>query len=102
MPQNDLKKTTMHDKPYASALGNLMYAQVYIHPDISFIVGVLGRYLSNPDMDHWIAVKRVMRCLKRTNDYMLIYRRSENLEIIRYSDSDFMAYGCETLSLSFV
>ena len=88
----------MHDKPYALALGNLMYAQVYIHPDISFIVGVLGRYLSNPDMDHWIAVKRIMRYLKRTKDYMLIYQRSENLEIIRYSDSDFMAYGCETVT----
>ena len=77
-PENDLERTAMHDKPYALALGNLMYAQVYIYPDISFIVGVLGRYLSNPAMDHWIAVKHVMRCLKRTKDYMLIYRRSEN------------------------
>ena len=104
-PKNDLERTTiMHDKPYASALGSLMYTQVCTRPDISFIVKVLGRYLSNPGMDHWIAVKRVMRYLKRTKDYMLIYRRSENLEIIRNSDSDFdfMAYGCETLSLNFI
>ena len=69
----------MHDKPYASALGNLMYTQVCTHFDISFIVGVLGRYLSNPSIDHWIAVKRVMRYLKRTKDYMLIYWKSEKI-----------------------
>ncbi|KAL1360494.1 hypothetical protein AAHE18_04G180600 [Arachis hypogaea] len=92
-PKNDLERTAMHDKPYASALGSLMYAQVCTRPDISFVVGVLGRYLSNPDMDHWTAVKRVMRYLKRTKDYMLTYRRSENLEIIGYSDFDFV--GCQ-------
>jgi len=50
----------MHDKPYTSAIESLMYAQVCTHPDIAFIVGVLGRYLSNPGMDHWTTVKRVM------------------------------------------
>ncbi|KAL1338001.1 hypothetical protein AAHE18_10G179200 [Arachis hypogaea] len=92
-PKNDLERTAMHDKPYASALGSLMYAQVCTRLDISFIVKVLGRYLSNPGMDHWTAVKRVMCYLKRTKDYMLTYRRSENLEIIGYSDSDFA--GCQ-------
>ncbi|KAL1351196.1 hypothetical protein AAHE18_06G079400 [Arachis hypogaea] len=97
-PKNDLERTAMHDKPYASALGSLMYAQVYTRPDISFIVGVLDRYLSNRGMDHWIIVKRIMRYLKRTKDYMLTYRRSENLEIIGYSDSNFV--GCQDSSSS--
>ena len=30
-----------------------------------------------------------MRYLKRTKDYMLLYRRSNQLEITGYSDSDF-------------
>ena len=46
-PKNALQKI-----PYASAVGSLMYAQVYTRPDIVFIVGMLGRYLSNPGMDH--------------------------------------------------
>ena len=66
-----------------------MYAQVCMCPDIAYIVGVLGWYLSNPGMDHWKAAKRVMRYLQRTKDYMLTYRRSDQLEIIGYSDSDF-------------
>jgi len=36
----------MNHKPYGSAIGNLMYAQVYTRPDTIFIVRVLGRYLS--------------------------------------------------------
>ncbi|MCI27252.1 hypothetical protein A2U01_0048450, partial [Trifolium medium] len=82
----------MHKFPYASALGSLMYAQVCTRPDLVFIVGVLGRYLSNPGIQHWIVVKRVMRYLKSTRDFVLTYRKSDNLEIIGYSDSDFA--GC--------
>ena len=77
----------MQKIPYASAVGSLMYAQVCTCPDIAYIVGVLGRYLINPGMDHWKAAKRVMRYLKRTKDYMLTYRRSDQLEIAGYSDS---------------
>ena len=29
-----------------------MYVQVCTRPDIAYIVGMLGRYLSNPKMDH--------------------------------------------------
>ena len=79
--------------PYASTVGSLIYAQVCTRPDIAYIVGVLGRYLSNPGMDHWKAAKRVMRYLKRTRGYMLTYRRSDQLEIIGFSDSDFA--GCQ-------
>ena len=53
---------------------------------------MLGRYLSNPGNDHWIATKRVMRYLQRTKHYMLTYRKSDQLEIIGYFDSYFA--GC--------
>jgi len=75
-----------------------MYAQVCTRPDIAFIVGVLGRYLSNPGMDHWRAAKRVMRYLKKTRDYMLTCRKSDSLEIIGYSDSNFG--GCQDIGRS--
>jgi len=66
-----------------------MYAQFFTRLNIAFIVGMLGRYLNNPDMDHWKATKWVMRYLQRTKDYMLTYRRSDQLEIIGYSDSNY-------------
>ncbi|KAL5824162.1 hypothetical protein ACOSQ3_020225 [Xanthoceras sorbifolium] len=91
-PKNDLEREQMKNIPYASAVGSLMYAQVCTRPDIAFVVGMLGRYQSNPGLDHWKAVKKVMRYLQGTKDYMLMYRRTDNLEVIGYSDSDFA--GC--------
>jgi len=44
-------------------------------------------------MDHWKAAKRVMRYSKRTRGYMLTYKRSDQLEITGFSDSDFA--GCQ-------
>jgi hypothetical protein len=59
---------------------------------------MLGRYLSNPGMDHWIAAKRVMRYLQRTKDYMLTYRKSDHFEVVGYSDSNFA--GCQDSRMS--
>ena len=89
-PKNELEKKDMERFPYASAVGSLMYAQVCARPNIAYSVGMLGRYLSNPGMDHWKKAKQVMRYLQRTKDYMLTYRRSNHLEIVGYSDFDFM------------
>ena len=62
-PKTDLEIKEMEKFPYASAVGSLMYTQVCTRPDIAYIVGMLGRYLSNPGTDHWKAAKRVMRYL---------------------------------------
>ena len=43
-------------------------------------------------MAYWKAAKQVLRYLQRTKNYMLTYTKSEELEIIGYSDSDFA--GC--------
>ncbi|XP_070035119.1 secreted RxLR effector protein 161-like [Nicotiana tabacum] len=53
---------------------------------------MLGRYQSNPVIDHWKVAKKVLRYLKGTKDCMLMYRRSKHLEAIGYSDSYFV--GC--------
>ncbi|KAL6334583.1 hypothetical protein AAG906_019085 [Vitis piasezkii] len=50
-PKNELERKDMERFSYASAVGSLMYAQVCTHPDIAYIVGMLGRYLSNPAGD---------------------------------------------------
>lgn len=77
----------MQKIPYASVVGSLKYAQVCTRPDIASIKGMLGIYLSNPGADHWKAAKRVLRDLQRTKDYVLTYRRSDQLEIFGYTDS---------------
>jgi hypothetical protein len=91
-PNNEYEASHMRAIPYASAVGSIMYAQVCTRPDLAFVTGMLGRYQSNPGPDHWKAVKKVLRYLQGTKSYMLTYRRSNNLEIIGYSDADFA--GC--------
>ena len=53
---------------------------------------MLGRYQSNLGIDHWKVAKKVMRYLQGTKDYILMYKRTDNLEVIGYSDSDYA--GC--------
>ncbi|XP_035546966.1 secreted RxLR effector protein 161-like [Juglans regia] len=82
----------MAKTPYASVVGSLIYGQICTRPDISFAVGMLGRYQSNPGMSHWKATKRVLRYLQGTKDYQLTFKRIDILEVTGYSDSDFA--GC--------
>ena len=91
-PKNDLEWEQMKNIPYAYVVGSLMYAQVCTRLDIAFAVGMFGRYQSNPGIDHWKASKKVMRYLQGTKDYMLMYKQTNNLEVIGYSDSDYV--GC--------
>jgi len=86
MSQSNNERTQMQLVPYASIVGNLMYAQVCTRPDIAYVVGVLGRYLSDLGLSHWTAAKKVLRYLKGTKDFMLTYRRSNILDVVGYSD----------------
>ena len=86
---NDFEVKQMQKIPYALPGGSLIYAQVCTSLDIAYMVGMLGRYLSNPGTDHWKMAKQVMRYLQRTKHYSLTYKRSNQLEIVGYSESDF-------------
>ena len=51
-PKNKYKLEQIKAVPYASAVRSLRYAQVCTRPDLSFVTGVLGRYQSNPGIEH--------------------------------------------------
>jgi hypothetical protein len=79
----------MKNIPYASAIGSLLFAQVCTRPDIAMAVGMLGRYQSNPGMEHWKAAKKVTQYLQGTKDYSLTFKHTDHLEVVGYSDSKF-------------
>ncbi|GJV76649.1 zinc finger, CCHC-type containing protein [Tanacetum coccineum] len=58
---------------YFRVIGFLMYAMTCTRPDIAFVVGKLSRYTSNPGTQHWQAIQRVLKYLKKTMDYRLTY-----------------------------
>nr|GEV88525.1 zinc finger, CCHC-type [Tanacetum cinerariifolium] len=58
---------------YSRVIGYLMYAMTCIRPNIVFAVGKLSRYTSNPGTQHWQAIQRELKYLKKTLDYRLVY-----------------------------
>jgi hypothetical protein len=56
-PKNKYESDQMKSITYASAVGSLMYAQVCTRPDIAFIIGLLGRFQTNPGLKQKEAVK---------------------------------------------
>ena len=51
---------------YAQAISSLMYVMNCTRSDIAYAVSKLSRYTSNPGPDHWKAIVRVLRYLKKT------------------------------------
>ena len=87
-PKTLKQKERMSRIPFALAVGSLMYAMLCTRPDICYAMGIVSRYQSYPGEEHWIAVKHILKYLRRTRDYMLVYS-SGSLETIGYTDSDF-------------
>jgi hypothetical protein len=88
-PRNQYEIDQMKTVPYASAVGSVQYAQVCTRPDLAFVTGILGRFQSNPGIEHWKMVKKALRYVQGTKDLILTCRRFEFLVIEGYSNSDF-------------
>ena len=71
--------------PYSSASENLMYVVMCTRPNIIMSLGWLAGYRRILAFAHWKVVKRVLRYLKGTTDYMLCYQASYLL-LIGYSE----------------
>jgi hypothetical protein len=91
-PRNQYEIDQMKSVPYVLTVGSLMYAQLRTRPNLAFVIGMLDRYQKNLGIDHWNGIKKGLRYIQGTNDLMLTYERSDHLEIVGYSDSDFV--GC--------
>lgn len=50
---------------YRSIVGSLQYLS-FTRPDIAFVVNKVFQFMQAPSVDHWAAVKRIIRYLKHT------------------------------------
>ena len=60
---------------YSCIIGSLLYVMNCTRPDIAYSVSKLSRYTSNPGVDHWKAIIRVLRYLRYTQNHGLHYTR---------------------------
>ncbi|XP_062119033.1 secreted RxLR effector protein 161-like [Humulus lupulus] len=89
-PKDEDTRSEMDKIPYAMAVGCLMYIMVSTRPDIAHSLSILSCFMSNPGMEHWNALKWLLRYLKGTAKFGLVYQRSNGaLTLNGYVDADF-------------
>ena len=59
-------------KMYQQIVGKLIYLTI-TRPDIAFSVGIVSRYMQEPMKAHMVIVKRILRYIKGTLEYGLLY-----------------------------
>lgn len=79
------------DVPFRSLVGSLAYLADTSRPDIAKAVNVLSRKVCEPTVSDWIRAIHVLRYLKLTIDYGILYRfgRTAPNSLSSYSDSDY-------------
>ena len=84
----------MKSYPYREIVGSLLYV-THTRFDISHSVNMLARYLNNPGIKHWEAAQQVIKYLKGTATYGLLYTGYESdgitvksINMHAYTDAD--------------
>ncbi|XP_020211192.1 uncharacterized protein LOC109796007 [Cajanus cajan] len=72
---------------YRSIVGGLQYITI-TRPELSFSINRVCQFMHNPQEHHWKAVKRILRYLQGTVHYGLHLKKSSQLNLTAYSDSD--------------
>ena len=88
LPKTSEEMAEMAKVPYASAIGSLMYAILCTRLDIAYAVSMTSRFQSNPGLEDWVAVKAILKYLRRTKDSVLIYGGGD-LQLTGFTNSDF-------------
>ena len=72
---------------YREIVGSLIYLMTCTRPDICYIVSILSQFMSKPTMAHLNLAKFVLRYIKGSSNFGLIYSKCEKLDLIGYSDA---------------
>ena len=74
---------------YRAAVGHLIWL-LHTRPDISYAVGEVAKYVQNPGVAHFVALKRIFRYLRGTSRFGLLFKpsSSNDIELVGFSDSD--------------
>ena len=100
--KSDEDHVFMRDIPYRQAVGSLLWLALCSRPDISYAVGQVAKFNSNPGPDHWKAVLRIFRYLKFTGPMGIVYKYSvtnvDNQLVMFRSANDLGGLGNPVLS----
>ena len=71
-----------HDKAkYEALIGSITYAVTGTRPDLAQALGSLSQFCSNPGTEHWVAAKRILRYIKGSLNYGIVYDGSKEKDV---------------------
>ena len=87
--KNQTKASPNDINQYQKEIGSLLYLALKTRVDITFPIIYCSRYMNNPSIEHFTALKRVWKYLLGSSKLGLIYNcYGDNLYIKGYCDSD--------------
>ncbi|XP_066337270.1 secreted RxLR effector protein 161-like [Miscanthus floridulus] len=74
---------------YWNIIGGLHYL-VHMRQDITFVVGYVSRFMVDPRVDHWAAMKWLLRYVKGTVDQGIVFPKTDKsgLQLMVFRDVD--------------
>ncbi|KAA3467574.1 pleiotropic drug resistance protein 3-like [Gossypium australe] len=77
------------ESTYRSLVGCLLYL-IATRPDIMYAASLLSRFMHCCNESHFKATKRVLRYIKGTLSYGMLFSKAEHLQLVGYTDSDWV------------
>ena len=93
------KGDLVNQSEYAQIIGSLLHLMNFTRPDIAYAMCRLNRYTHSPNHDHWIALVRIMRYLRGTMNYGIMYSGFPTV-LEGCSDANWISDSDETKSTS--
>lgn len=73
---------------YRKIVGSLIYLTL-TRPDLALTVGVLSRFMQKPRKPHLEAARRVLRYIKYTMSYGVMFKKDTSCRLQGYCDADY-------------
>ena len=84
---------------YRQLIGSLLYL-THSRPDICYAMNAVSRYMQQPHDIHWKASKRILQYIQGTRTYSIHYAADSELELVGYTDFDWVGDSIDQKSTS--
>jgi hypothetical protein len=82
---------------YRQLVGSLLYL-THTHPNLSFVVGVVARYMQTPQESHWKAAKRILPYVHGTVQFGIYYSSEGTPLLVGLTDSNWVGNPNDRMS----
>ncbi|GMI82979.1 cysteine-rich RLK (RECEPTOR-like protein kinase) 8 [Hibiscus trionum] len=97
--KKDGGKILQDARKFQQLVGSLIYLTI-TRPEISYSVSVISQFMQNPKSHHLDAAKRILRYIKGSLEYGLMYKKNDSFLLSGYIDADWAGDATDRRSTS--